>query len=92
MFHVTRWRTKPLLLGLLTLSLLAVPKAVFGFCDIPQPRLLRAEYSQSDAVVVAHLVKSQHINPKNVQDYHLYTFEVDQIFRGEHSEPVCDLG
>ncbi len=49
---------------------------------MPQPRLVRAEYSQSDAVVIAHLVKSQHISPEDDQDYHLYTFQVDKKLRG----------
>jgi hypothetical protein len=80
MFRVTRWRIKRLLLGLMTL--LAVPKAAVGLCDRPQPRLVRAEYSQSDAVLIAHLVKSQHIDPKDDQDYHLYTFQVEKLFRG----------
>ena len=66
----------------LALLLFGVPRAAVGFCDKPQPRLVRAEYSQSDAVVIAHLVKSQHINPKDDQDYHLYTFQVEKILRG----------
>src|SRR5580765_2846461 len=81
MSPVTCWRTKRRLLWLVTLPLPAVPEAV-GVCNRPQPRLVRAEYSQSDAVVIAHLVKSQHIDPKDDQDYHLYTFQVEKVLRG----------
>jgi len=73
---------KWILLWLLTLPLLGVPEAAVGYCRSPQPRLVRAEYSQSEAVVIAHLVKSQHINPKDDQDYRLYTFQVEKILRG----------
>jgi Carboxypeptidase regulatory-like domain len=66
----------------MTLLLLVAPKAAVGICDRPQPRLVRAEYSQSNAVVIAHLVKSQHIDPKDDQDYHLYTFQVEETLRG----------
>lgn len=82
MFRVTRWRIKRSVLGLITLSILAAPKAAFGFCDRPQPRLVRAEYFQSEAVVIAHLVKSRHVDPKDDQDYHLYTFQVEKLLRG----------
>jgi hypothetical protein len=66
----------------MALPLLALPEAAFGVCNRPQPRLVRAEYSQSDAVVIAHLVKSQYIDPKDDQDYHLYSFQVEKILRG----------
>lgn len=85
MFRVTHRRIKRLLLlGLMILPILAAPRAAAGLCGRPQPRLVRAEYSQSDAVVIAHLVKSEHIDPKDDedQDYHLYTFQVDKLFRG----------
>lgn len=84
MYHVrmTRLRMKHTLLWLLTLPLLGVPEAAVGFCRTPQPRLLRAEYSQSNAVVIAHLVKSEHIYPKDEQDYRLYTFQVEKRLRG----------
>jgi hypothetical protein len=44
--------------------------------------LVRAEYSQSEAVVIAHLVRSRHITPKDDQDYRLYTFQAEKILRG----------
>jgi len=78
---MTSVRKKHTVLWLLTVFLLGVPEAV-GFCNSPQPRLVRAEYSQSEAVVIAHLVKSQHINPKDDQDYRLYTLQVEKILRG----------
>jgi hypothetical protein len=71
-----------ILLWLLPLFLLEFPEVAVGVCRSPQPRLVRAEYSQSDAVVIAHLVKSQHFNPKDTQDYRLYTFQVEKILRG----------
>jgi hypothetical protein len=79
---MTRVRMKHTLLWLLTLFLLGVPEAAVGVCSSPQPRLVRAEYWQSEAVVIAHLLKSQHINPKDDQDYRLYTFQVEKILRG----------
>ena len=67
----------------LTLLLLVIlTTAVSGVCGRPQPRLLRAEYSQSDAVVIATLLRSEHVEPKEEQDYHLYTFRVDKKVRG----------
>jgi len=66
----------------LTLAFVCGSKTAVGYCQNPQPRLVRAEYSQSDAVVIAHLVKSQHIVPQEDQDYHLYTFRVDKVLRG----------
>ena len=62
--------------------LLGLPPAAVGLCNVPQPRLVRAEYSQSDAVVIARLVKTRHIEPKRDPDYYLYTFEVEKTFRG----------
>jgi hypothetical protein len=64
------------------LALFAAGETLFAFCREPRPRLVRAEYSQSDAVVIAHLVKSRHIKPKDDQDYSHYTFEVDTTLRG----------
>jgi hypothetical protein len=55
---------------------------LFAFCGEPRPRLLRAEYSQSEAVVIAHLVKSRHIKPADDDDYDLHTFELDDTLRG----------
>jgi len=81
MLGVTRW-IQHLIHWLPTLLLFAASEAALGVCNLPQPRLVRAEYSQSDAVVVAHLVKSQHIDPKDDQDYHLYTFQVEKMLRG----------
>lgn len=82
LFHVTRQPIRRVLLALMTLPVLAAPKAAVGVCGRPQPRLVRAEYSQSDAVVIAHLVKSEHIDPKDDQDYYSYTFQVEKLFRG----------
>jgi hypothetical protein len=64
------------------LAIFAAGETLFAFCCEPRPRLVRAEYSQSDAVVIAHLVKSRHIKPKDDQDYYHYTFEVDTTLRG----------
>jgi hypothetical protein len=64
------------------LALFIAGEPLFAFCSEPRPRLVRAEYSQSDAVVIAHLVKFRHIEPKYDDDYHLYTFELDTTLRG----------
>jgi len=81
MFQVT-WRMKLRLVWLVALPLLALPKTALAVCGRPQPRLVRAEYSQSAAVVIAHLVKSQYIDPKDDMDYHLYSFQVERVLRG----------
>ncbi len=78
-------RTKCLYFWLLTLTLAGASRIALGYCQAPQPRLVRAEYSQSDAVVIAHLIKSQHIVPQGDQDYHLYTFRIDKALRGNAS-------
>jgi hypothetical protein len=57
-------------------------ETLFALCREPRPRSVRAEYSQSGAVVIAHLVKSRHIKLRDDQDYHSYTFEVDTTLRG----------
>lgn len=67
---------------ILALAIFSLSQSLWALCQRPQPRLLRAEYAQSDAVVIAHLVRSQHIYPKNDDDYHLHTFEVEKILRG----------
>lgn len=69
-------------LCLAPLLLILSSAATFGVCNLPQPRLVCAEYSQSDAVVITRLVKSQHVEPKNDQDYQLYTFQVETVLRG----------
>lgn len=81
-----RLRVKHILFWLMTLDLLGISKAAVAFCDMPQPRLVRAEYSQSDAVVTARLVKSQHVSPNDDQDYHLYTFKVEKLLHGSIPE------
>ena len=79
---MTRWRTRHLFHWPLILLLFAASETALGVCALPQPRLVRAEYSQSDAVVIAHLVNSQHIDPKDDQDDYLYTFQVEKVLRG----------
>jgi hypothetical protein len=81
-YHARMTRLRMKYPWVLTLPLLGLPEAAVGVCSTPQPRLVRAEYSQSEAVVIAHLVKSQHINPKDDQDYRLYTFQVEKVLRG----------
>jgi hypothetical protein len=69
---------------LLCLALLPlICTQALGLCGRPQPRLVRAEFSQSDAVVIATLVRIRHVEPKDIQDYHLYTFEVENTLRGK---------
>jgi len=75
MQHLLHW-------PLICLLLLAASETALAVCDQPQPRLVRAEYSQSDAVVIAHLVRSRHIVPKDDEDYYLYTFQVERALRG----------
>lgn len=53
-------------------------------CGEPRPRLVCAEYFQSDAAVTARLVAIKHVFPKGQKDdYFLYDLETTKVFRGE---------
>jgi hypothetical protein len=48
----------------------------------PQPRLLCAEYFSEQTVVIARLVRSRYVDPKNAIDYHLYSLRAERVLRG----------
>jgi hypothetical protein len=72
------------LLPLVFVSLLLAGRAL-GFCNLPQPRLVCAEYFASEVVVEATLVKVKTIrdreDPEAILAY-VYTLHTDRIFRG----------
>ncbi|HEV2963657.1 MAG TPA: hypothetical protein VG649_17660 [Candidatus Angelobacter sp.] len=51
-------------------------------CLDPSPRLLCAEYFQSDAVVTAKLLKTRRVTLPD-DDYFLYTMRTERVFRGK---------
>jgi len=54
-------------------------------CNVPQPRLVCAEYFKEQAVVIAHLVRTRYVDPKkeDVMDYHIYTMQTERVLRGQ---------
>jgi hypothetical protein len=47
------------------------------------PRLVCAEYANSDVVVIAKLVEVKHYAPPDKQDWHIYTMRADKLLRGK---------
>lgn len=68
---------------LLLLSLLN--SSAGAVCMNPQPRLVCAEYFKEQVVVVARLVRSRYVEPKNPDaiDYHLYSMQSERVLRGQ---------
>jgi hypothetical protein len=66
--------------SLALLSLILHPTA-FAYCK-PLPRLICAEYSNSDAVVTATLLKKEHFSPPDKQDWFIYTLETTKVLKG----------
>lgn len=54
-------------------------QSAFGVCQVPQPRLLCAEYSNSQAVVIARLTDEKAVGDG---DGYRYSFETLKRFRG----------
>src|SRR5882672_5753530 len=52
-------------------------------CPAPGPRLLCAEYFQSDAVVTAKVLKIRRFNVFDGDDYLLYTMQAERVLRGK---------
>jgi len=73
------------------LAVLALVSAspVKGFCRVPQPRLVCAEYFASTVVGEATLVKIESIPDRDYQGSviaHVYTLHTDDVFRGQISK------
>jgi hypothetical protein len=56
-----------------------------GWCN-SLPRLICAEYSQSEVVVIAKLTRKQHFQPQGKQDYYVYSLETSKTLRGKVGE------
>ena len=65
---------------LLALLLAASARAI---CLHPAPRLLCAEYSQSDAVVTARLLRTRQVTLSNDDDVLLLTMQTEKVLRGK---------
>lgn len=66
----------------LVLAAVLIPIAL-AVCQVPQPRIVCAEYSNSKAVVVATLRASRHVAAFGETDGHLYSFAVKTLLRGD---------
>jgi hypothetical protein len=69
---------------LLVLALL-LPKPMLAFCEVPNPRLVCAEYFASTLVVEAALVQTTGLHDKDDPDgisAYVYTLRVSQTLRG----------
>jgi hypothetical protein len=66
-------------------------RGAMGYCNVPQPRLVCAEYFASQLVVEATLIKTLVIHegndPKSIHA-HVYTLSVNKILRGKIAGPV----
>jgi hypothetical protein len=72
--------TKGLSLALLLCVIVSSAGAV---CMSPQPRLVCAEYFKEQAVVIARLVRTRYVDPKNDVDYRLYTMKTERVLHGQ---------
>lgn len=80
--QIISMKTTMVLLGVCWLTLSQLTHAV---CSEPQPRLVCAEYSASDSVVIATLLKVEDVLEKNDAKFILgryYTFRTTQVYRG----------
>jgi Carboxypeptidase regulatory-like domain len=75
---------------LLAIVLLFFVSPAMGLCDVPQPRLVCAEYFASKVVVEASVVKVKSIHdkaePQGVDAYD-YSLRANQVIRG-HIDPI----
>jgi hypothetical protein len=75
---------------LLAIVVLLFASPAMGLCDVPQPRLVCAEYFASKVVVEASLVKVKSIHdkadPQGVAAYE-YSLRANQVIRG-HIDPI----
>jgi hypothetical protein len=67
---------------------LFLPQSAKPFCYVPQPRLVCAEYFDSQLVVEATLVHIDELHPEHAMDGRVYTLRVNQTLRGEAAETV----
>ena len=75
-------------LSLLLTLLFATP--AMAVCAVPQPRLVCAEYFDSQVVGIAKLIRTTHVMPKNETDGYVYTMRMQKILRGK-IEPIFSI-
>jgi len=66
----------------LVLTAIALQPRAHASCS-RLPRLICAEYANSDVVVIAKLVAVKHHAPPDKQDWHIYTMQADKVLRGK---------
>ncbi len=67
------------------LSLLLPAPALWALCQYPQPRLVCAETTYSNAVVIAQVERAKYIPNKNDVDVSIYTLRLEHKLRGKIS-------
>ena len=70
----------------LCLLVVAVPllaRCAVAICADPQPRLVCAEYFQSEVVTIAKLIRKTHVTPKNEIDGFIYEMRTAKVLRGK---------
>jgi hypothetical protein len=71
-------------------TLLVVAPAM-PFCQVPQPRLVCAEYFASELVIEASLVQTSIVSDKDDPEgisAHIYTLRVDEVLRGKAVDKI----
>jgi hypothetical protein len=66
----------------LALLLCVLNSSAAAFCFVPQPRLVCAEYFKTPVVVTARLMRIRHVEPRDEQDYYIYSMHIENEFRG----------
>lgn len=70
----------------LSAAVLPIAGPVMAFCDVPQPRLVCAEYFASQVVVEATLTKTRDIGDQNSPTAFVYSLHADRLLRGHVGE------
>lgn len=79
MYSGSAMKARLVLFALLFCGLLPTASA---FCRYPQPRLVCAEATDCQAVVVAQLLSTRHVEPKSDVDYFLYSLRLRTSLQG----------
>ena len=67
---------------ILAFAVLLAAGPAMGFCDVPQPRLVCAEYFASQVVVEATVTKVRDIDEDNFPIAFVYSLRADRLLRG----------
>lgn len=67
-------------------AVLLLPLPAFSVCNVPQPRLICAEYFASQLVVEATLLQTRKLHDKDYPEFitaYVYTLRVNRVLRGK---------